>query len=152
MNLTLKPGAGLSRLLADWPMNLLDRDLFDIESNGSQARLGVNVPSVNIKETAKEYVMEVAAPGLERKDFNIELDNHTLTISAEKEAQSEEKKEDTGYSRKEYSYESFSRSFTLPEGVKESNIDAKYENGILRLTVPKEKETASKAVKKIQVS
>src|SRR5688572_9976734 len=101
MNLTLKPGAGLSRLLTDWPTNLLDRDFFDIESNALQARLGVNVPSVNIRETAKEYIMEVAAPGLERNDFNIELDNHTLTISAEKEEKNEEKKESNGYSRRE---------------------------------------------------
>jgi HSP20 family protein len=150
MNLTVRPMAGLSRFLSDWPSTLLDRDFF--ESDLTPARLGVNVPSVNIRETPKEYILEVAAPGLERKDFNIEVDNYTLTISAEKEEKKEEKSETDGYSRKEYSFNSFSRSFTLPDDVKESNIDAKYDNGILRVTVPKAKESTPKAVKKITVS
>ena len=115
------------------------------------ARLGINVPSVNIRETPKDYILEVAAPGMERKDFNIEIDNHTLCISAEKEEKKEEKEENR-YSRKEYSFNSFSRYFTLPDDVKENNIDAKYENGILKLTVPKAKESTPNAVKKIAVS
>jgi HSP20 family protein len=152
MSLTLRPRTGLSRFLSDWPTSLLDRDFFDFESDLMPTRLGVNIPSVNVRETPKEYILEVAAPGLERKDFNIEVDNQTLTISAEKEEKKEEKREDDGYSRKEYSFNSFSRSFTLPDDVKESNIDAKYENGILKLTVPKTKESTPKAVKKITVS
>jgi HSP20 family protein len=152
MSLTLRPMTSLSRFLSDWPTSLFDRDFFDIESGRSPARLGVNVPSVNVRETPKEYVLEVAAPGLERKDFNIEVDNRTLTISAEKEEKKEEKSEDNGYSRREYSFNSFSRSFTLPEDSKESNIDAKYENGILKLTLPKSKESTSKTVKRIEVS
>ena len=151
MNLTVRP-SGLSRLFSDWPSTLLDRDFFDFESDLSPARLGINVPSVNISETPKDYILEVAAPGLERKDFNIEIDNHTLCISAEKEEKKEEKEEDNGYTRKEYSFNSFSRSFALPDDVKENNIDAKYENGILKLTVPKAKESTPKAVKKITVS
>ena len=87
MNLTVRP-SGLSRLFSDWPSTLLDRDFFDFESDLSAARLGINVPSVNISETPKDYILEVAAPGLERKDFNIEIDNHTLCISAEKEEKS----------------------------------------------------------------
>lgn len=152
MSLTLRPMTSLSRFLSDWPTSLFDRDFFDIESGRSPARLGVNVPSVNVRETPKEYILEVAAPGLERKDFNIEVDNRTLTISAEKEEKKEEKSEDNGYSRREYSFNSFSRSFTLPEDSKESNIDAKYENGILKLTLPKSKESTSKTVKRIEVS
>ncbi|WP_276370249.1 Hsp20/alpha crystallin family protein [Chryseolinea sp. H1M3-3] len=152
MNLSLRPTTGLSRFLSDWPSTLLDRDFFDIESDLTRSRLGVNVPSVNIRETPKEYILEVAAPGLERKDFNIEVDNHTLSISAEKEEQKEEKSEDNGYSRKEYSFNSFTRSFTLPDDVKENNIDAKYDNGILKVTVPKAKESTAKTVKKINVS
>ena len=152
MNLTVRPSTGLSRLFSDWPSTLLDRDFFDFESDQMPARLGMNVPSVNISETPKDYILEVAAPGLERKDFNIEIDNHTLCISAEKEEKKEEKEEDNGYTRKEYSYNSFSRSFTLPDDVKENNIDAKYVDGILKLTVPKAKESTPKAVKKITVS
>lgn len=152
MNSTVKPTAGLSKFLAGWPTSLFDRNFFDAEADFFPARLGVNVPSANFRETAKEYLVEIAAPGLERKDFNIELENHTLTISAEKEESKEEKEDNNGYFRKEYSFNSFCRSFALPENVKEGAIDAKYENGVLKLTVPKEKETPLKQVKKIAVS
>jgi len=154
MSLTLKPTTGLSSLFSDWlrPDTLFDRDFFDVEPGLLPVRLGVNVPSVNIKETAKEFTLEVAAPGLERKDFNIEVDQGNLKISAEKEEKKEEKKGENGYSRKEYSYNSFMRSFTLPENVKDGEIDAKYENGILVIHIPKAKETPTKAVKKIAVA
>jgi HSP20 family protein len=152
MNSTVKPTAGLSKFLANWPTSLFDRNFFDLEADLVPARLGVNVPSANVRETPKDFIVEIAAPGLERKDFNIELENHTLTISAEKEESKEEKEENNGYFRKEYSFNSFSRSFTLPENVTESAIDAKYENGVLKLTVPKAKETPVKQVKKITVS
>lgn len=143
--------AGLPSLLSDWlaPGSILGRDFFDMDFDTLPARLGVNVPSVNIIETPKAYQLEVAAPGLERKDFKIEVESHTLRISAEKE---EEKKESNGYTRKEYSFNSFTRSFTLPEDVKESDIDAKYENGILKVSVPKVKETPTKPAQKIPVS
>ena len=150
MKLTLRPSTGLSKFLSDWPATMLERDFFD--SDLFPARLGVNVPSVNIRETPNDYVLEVAAPGLERKHFNIEVNNDVLTISAEKEEEKEETAEKNGYSRKEYSFNSFSRSFSLPEDAKESAIDAKYENGILKVTVPKVKETPAKPSKKIQVS
>lgn len=149
MNLSLRPAAGLSRFLSDWPADLLSRDFFG--SDPFPSRLGVTVPSVNIKETPKDYVLEVAAPGLQRKDFIIEVENDTLTISAEKEEEKEEKQEQNGFSRKEYSFDSFSRSFLLPENAKQSDIDAKYENGILRVTVPKTEESP-KEPKKIKVS
>ncbi len=150
MNLSFRPSGGLSKFLSGWPTSLLDRDLF--ESDLFPARLGVNVPSVNIQETPKDYVLEVAAPGLERKDFSIEVKNDVLTISAEKEEEKEEKREKNGYSRKEYSFNSFSRSFSLPDDAKESDIDAKYQNGILKVTVRKAEESRAKLSKKIQVS
>jgi HSP20 family protein len=127
---------------------LIDRDFFGQDLFPS--RLGINVPTANVTETAKEYKIELAAPGLERKDFAVEVDNHTLKISAQKE---EEKKENEGeYSRREYSFNSFSRSFALPENVKESNIDAKYENGVLKVSIPKAKETPAKPSHKVAVS
>ena len=150
MNLLLRPSAGLSKFLSDWPSDLLGRDFF--ASDMLPTRLGVNVPSVNIKETSTDYVLEVAAPGLERKDFNIEVKNDTLTISGEKEEEKEEKEEKNGYSRKEYSFNSFSRSFSLPENADESAIKAKYENGILRISIAKTKEPAAQSPTKIQVS
>lgn len=150
MNLTLKRNGGLPSLFSDFfGTSLLDRDISDL-SEFFPSRLGLNVPTANITETPKEYKVELAAPGLERKDFNVEVDNHTLKISAEKE---EEKTEKEGeYSRREYSFNSFSRSFTLPENVKEGNIDAKYENGVLKVSIPKAKETPVKAVHKVAVS
>jgi HSP20 family protein len=140
-------------MLMDWPVpsTLFGPDFLDNNFDfPSINRLGVSVPSVNVTETAKEYKLEVAAPGLERKDFKIEVENHTLCISAEKE---EEKKEKEGeFTRREYSFNSFSRSFTLPEDVKENDIDAKYENGVLKVLVPKLKETPVKIARKITVS
>jgi HSP20 family protein len=136
-------------MLADWPVSssLLGANWFD---EFPMKKLGVNVPSVNITETPTEFKLEVAAPGLERKDFNIEVENNFLCISAEKEA--EKKEEDEGYTMQEYSFNSFSRTFALPENIKVGNIDAKYENGILKVVMPKAKEDKTKAVQKITVA
>jgi HSP20 family protein len=150
MSLTLRKPT-IPSMINDWmnPESMLMRDFFDFGSDFVIPRIGMTVPSVNIQETAKEFVFELAAPGLERKDFAIELDHHVLMISSEKEEKKAEK--ENGYYRKEYSFNSFKRSFTLPENVKEANIDAKYENGILKVIIPKEKETISHAPKKIAV-
>lgn len=100
-------------------------------------------PKVNIKETEDSYQIDVAAPGHEKKDFNVELDNNVLSISVEKE--STKKDENTRYSHCEFNYNSFKRSFTLPKGkVKESNIVAKYNNGILNIEIPKTEEAKPK--------
>ena len=151
MNLTLKKNGGIPSLLSDFfGTSLMDKDFFDPESDLFVSRVGVNVPTANITETPKEYKLELAAPGLERKDFKVEVENHVLKISAEKE---EEKKETQGkYSRREYSFNSFSRSFRLPENVKEENIDARYENGILKVSLPKAKETPVEPAHKVPVS
>lgn len=153
MNLTVKKNGGLPSLLSDFfapASSLLGKDFFDFESELLPARLGINVPSVNVTETSKDYLLELAAPGLERKDFDVQLQNHTLIISAEKE---EEKKEKEGkYARREYSFNSFVRSFTLPDDIKESSIDARYENGVLKVSIPKQKETPVKQAHRISVS
>ncbi|WP_121355553.1 Hsp20/alpha crystallin family protein [Flavisolibacter nicotianae] len=109
-----------------------------------------NVPAVNIKEDNDKYMVSLAAPGLKKEDFKINVEENVLTISSEKE-ESKEQKEDN-YSRREYSYSSFTRSFSLPDDVKQEAIDARYENGELRLTLPR-KEEAKKAMlsKKIDV-
>lgn len=153
MNTTLTPATRLSRVLTDWlrPNALVDRDLFDLGSNLLSSRPGVNVPSVNIKETPNAFVLEIAAPGLRREDFQLEVDDHTLTVSAETEDEENDEKSDNGYFRREYSYDAFSRSFVLPENVKEGAIEAKYERGILIVTVPKATESRAKPVKKIAV-
>lgn len=151
MNLTIRKNGGLPSLLSEFfDSSLIGKDLFDLDSDFFPSRLGINVPTANITETPKEYKLELAAPGLERKDFNVEVDDHTLKISAEKE---EEKKEKDGkYSRREYSFNSFSRSFTLPDDVKEGSIDARYENGVLKISIPKVKETEAKPAVKVAVA
>ena len=108
----------------------------------------VSVPAVNITETNKQYNVSVAAPGMKKDDFKIGIEGDMLTISAEKEETTEEK--DKQYNRREYNYSSFRRSFTLPAEVKRDKIEAKYEDGVLHLVLPKN-ETAKVAAKSIAV-
>jgi HSP20 family protein len=108
------------------------------------------LPDANIIENEKDFRIELAAPGLERKDFKVQVEEGVLTISAEKEE--EKKEENKNFRRREFSYNSFSRSFTLPDNCFDDKIDAKYENGVLRLSIPKKEVTISKAVKEIKVS
>ena len=103
---------------------------------------------VNIKETEKNYSIEIVAPGFEKTDFKISLDQQILTISAEKE--NEVKAENEKQIRKEYSYRSFKRSFTLDEKTDGSAIDAKYVNGVLTLNLPK-KEVVKPSVQQINI-
>lgn len=93
------------------------------------------MPAVNISETEKGYEIEFAAPGYEKNEFRISLEKNILTVSAEKKEQKEEKQE--GYTRREFGYNSFKRSFTLPESTKEDEIRAEYKNGILHVNIPK---------------
>ncbi len=106
-------------------------------------------PSVNIAENEKEYRLEVAAPGFSKDEFVIEAEHDTLTISGDKKVEKSDEKED--YKRKEFSYESFKRSFTLPEIVDAENISAVYENGILNVRLPKKVEALKQAKKQISV-
>jgi len=108
-----------------------------------------DVPSVNIIENEKDYVIEFAAPGVKKEDFNINLDNQVLTVSREVKEEKEEKKEN--YTRREFVYGSFSRSFTLPKSVKFDNIAADYNEGILVITLPKKEEEA-KLTREIKIS
>jgi len=110
----------------------------------------VSVPAVNIVEGKDEYRIEVAAPGLTKDDFKINLEDDTLTISANKEEQKEEK--DEKYTRKEFSYTSFCRSFTLPDTVDGEKIKAKHKDGILVIHVPKREEVKSKPAREIAIS
>lgn len=117
-------------------------DFFNSNFNGTQ-------PAVNIKENETSYGIELAAPGLKKEDFNIDLDHDVLTIKVEKS--NEENKESEGYTKREFSYQSFSKSFTLPESVQGDAISGNYTDGILHLTLPKKEE--AKALKKsIQLS
>jgi len=124
--------------------------LLDFESKLLDMDIAKSIPPVNVTETEKEFKLELAAPGLTRKDFKVETDNGILTISSEKEE--EKKEEKKNFKRREYSYSGFSRSFSLPENVLADKIDARYENGILHLQIPKKEVTLSKPKKEIKVA
>ena len=108
-----------------------------------------SIPPVNVEETEESFKMELAAPGKKKEDFKVEIDNGILVISSEQD--SSEESSEKNYKRKEYSYQSFSRSFTLPENVNEDAIEAQYSKGVLQLTIPKTE--ASKPLRKeIEIS
>lgn len=94
-------------------------------------------PAINVKETGKDYQVEVSAPGFEKKDFDIDVDNHRLIISYEHKDEKEEKSDDEKYYRREFGMSSFTRTFELPEDAKEDDIQAKYDKGILLIVIPK---------------
>jgi HSP20 family protein len=99
-------------------------------------RMVIRVPAVNISETADHYHIELAAPGLKKQDFKISVDRDQLSISVEQQAE----KNDRKYNKREYSYTSFVRSFTLPELADQDRIEAAYEDGVLKIDVAKKEE------------
>lgn len=127
----------------------LDNDLFDW-SNRNFSKTNTTLPSVNIKEGSQEFVVEVAAPGLEKGDFKIELNRDLLTVSSEKKVE-KETSEGQQFTCREFSYQSFSRSFTLPNIADGDKIAAKYENGILSISIPKKEEVISKLNRVIDI-
>jgi HSP20 family protein len=110
----------------------------------------IQMPPANISESSKEYKLEISVPGLKKDDFKIEVGSGALTISSEREEESGEEKEN--YTRKEFSYQSFERSFPLPDNVKDDEIIAKYEDGVLTITIPKKEISISRGKKAIKVS
>jgi HSP20 family protein len=129
---------------------LFEGDLFDW-SNRNFSRTNTTLPSVNIKETADAYEVEVAAPGFDKSDFKLELNHEMLTILSEKKTENETK-EGEQYTKREFSYQSFSRSFTLPQTADGERISASYENGILRVSIPKKEEAKPKPMRVIEIN
>src|SRR5690348_5729265 len=125
LNQTLLPG--FSNLWEDF----LGRDITDMPT----LRGEFSVPAVNIEEKPDRFLVHLASPGMNRNDFKINVDNGVLSVSSEKEEEHEA--QDSKFTRREFAYQSFSRSFTLPESVQADKIEAKYENGILEITLPK---------------
>lgn len=118
-------------------------------SNFSSAN--TSLPAVNVKETNNEFVIELAAPGMSKKDFKINFQNNVLTISSEKKEEKDERKEN--YTRKEFSYQSFQRSFTVPENsVIGDKIGAKYDDGVLNIILPKREEVKPQPMREIKIS
>ena len=101
------------------------------------------IPAVNVSESDKSYELDVAVPGMKKDDFKVKVENGMITISAERKEEKEEKKKN--YTRQEYNYNSFSRSFSLPDDVKEDDVKAHYEDGVLRLSIARKAIAVSKA-------
>ncbi|MGB5227764.1 MAG: Hsp20/alpha crystallin family protein [Eudoraea sp.] len=106
-------------------------------------------PPVNIQENETSFELELSVPGRKKEDFNIEMDEQVLTITSE--TKKEEEVKEASYTRKEFSYSSFKRSFTLPDIVNEEGIKASYENGILRFSLPKKEEALPKPKRLIEI-
>lgn len=128
--------------------DFLTRNLFDWSDWSTE---GGTLPRVNIVETNDDFKVEMAAPGMKKEDFHVELDNDMLTIHSEISDEKEEKG-DANYTRKEFSYQSFKRSFYLPKTVEADKIKAKYTDGILSLVIPKKEEAKKKPVRTISIS
>ena len=116
---------------------------------GGVDQFNPTLPAVNVREGETGYTLELAVPGRQKDDFNIEVDDHVLTISMEIKDEKEENEE--GFTRREFKYGSFRRAFTLPETVNEDAIKAKYEAGILRFTLPKKEEALPKPKRLIEI-
>jgi HSP20 family protein len=123
------------------------RDMFEDSFFNSKTR--DTLPAANIAENEKGYQIELAVPGYRKEDFKVKVDNDMLTISAETKSETNEKQKE--YTRQEYSYSSFARSFRLPDNVKDDAISAKYDNGILKLDLPKSNIQIS-ATKEVKVA
>ena len=131
--------------------DFITRDIFRLPTRGNFK--GMSLPAVNVKETESAYELEMAAPGMNKKDFKIALEQNTLIISAEQENKVEEKSEDGNYTRREFSYQEFKREFLLPENsVNEDKISASYKDGILHIQVPKKEPEKPKLLKQIEVA
>lgn len=131
------------------PFDTIFNDFFEGEFlPGRKNRSFGSMPAANIKETEKSYHIELASPGMKKADFKIEVDEDLLTIRSEKEIDKEENS--TRYTKREFNYTSFVRSFRLPEEVDSENISATYEGGILQLEIPK-KAVEEKKVRKIDI-
>lgn len=130
--------------------NIFDRMFRDGFRDYFAGDLPETIPAVNISEEKDRFFIEMAAPGLKKEDFKISVEGDVMTIASEKEE--EKKEEGKNFSRKEYNYSSFSRSFTLPETANISNIEAKYADGVLKLTIPKKEIAQTAQTKQIAVS
>jgi HSP20 family protein len=127
--------------------NGLDSSLSNWRSTGS------TLPAVNILETNDAFKIEVASPGMKRGDFQVELDNNILTIASNREEKKEAQNENETYNRREFSYNAFQRSFSLPENkVEGDKIQARYVDGILHITIPKKEEAKLKPARQITIS
>ncbi len=144
----------VKRTNENWLPSIFD-DMFKTDWLGGTTNvnsIGVSIPAVNILENEESFEVAVAAPGKTKEDFNIELDNDVLTISAEAKSESETSEKNGRFTRKEFNYSTFKRAFSLPDTVDNSRISANYENGVLNITLPKKEEAKVQAKRMIAIS
>ncbi len=134
--------------LSSWLDDFFNRDLPGVFTSNYNA--GISLPKVNIRETADAFMVEMAVPGLKKSDFQIDLDNQILAISTHTKQESEHQEDH--YTRREFGYSSFRRTFQLPESVNDEKINAKYEDGILNILLPKKEEARQKPSRSIKIS
>lgn len=145
---TTDPFPSLSGFFDD----LFNRDLFNWGTSNYSAT-NTTIPAVNIRETNDNFEVEVAAPGMKKEDFKVQLEGNTLTISSETQQETTDENTDQKYTRREFSYQSFQRTFVLPkEVVDEDRIEARYDSGLLKLTIPKREEAKKKAPRLINIA
>lgn len=130
--------------------DFITKDLFDW-TDKNFASLGSNLPSVNLKETDTNIEIELAAPGMKKEDFKVEIENDMLMISSEKEEEKEEVGKKDNYIRKEFNYQSFCRTFSLPDTANENKIEANYKDGILHVVIEKKEGNPKRALKNIPI-
>ena len=131
--------------------NFFSRDMNDFFNTASPSFN--NVPAVNVVENEDGFRIEVAAPGMKKSDFKLNLNHNNLTISGSQENQSEESdKTNEKYTRREFSYSSFQRTFTLPTSVDADNIKASYTDGLLKIEIPKREEAKVKPPRQIEIA
>ena len=130
--------------------SLLD-EFFKPDWFGGMEGMNANVPAVNISESETGFELEVAAPGMKKEDFNIEVDNNVMTISNERTSETSEEDKDKNFSRREFYYAAFRRSFNLPETVNTEKIKASYNDGILNIEIPKKEEALPKPKRMIKI-
>lgn len=130
--------------------NAMVENFFNDEDFYNRWKMAATVPAVNVVESEQNFSVEVAAPGMRKEDFKVEIKDGMLTIGSEKKTEHEEKKEN--YTRREFSYNTFKRMFHLPENVNPEDVNATYQEGILKLMLPKKVATKpEKEIKKVLV-
>ena len=133
--------------LSSWVDNFLENSV----TSGflSNFNNGMTLPAVNIKETKDQFILELAIPGMKKSDFNIDVDNKVLSISSEIETKNEES--DEQFTRREFGYSSFKRTFSLPDSVNSDQIQASYTDGILKIDLPKREEAKEKPARRVEI-
>lgn len=138
----------------NWLPSMLD-EMFNgdwLENTDQTPAFGRNTPAVNVKENDDEFIVEVAAPGMKKEDFEIELNNNLLSISSEVKEENKTEDKEEKYTRREFRYASFKRSFTLPESIDNSKIAADYKDGVLKIELPKREEAKVQPKRLIEIS